>query len=99
MAIRVMLNSFITSQKYSVAREMKKKFRKYLAYKRDNNEILLVLLKTMWRSQQEYERAKDVASAIISVNRGEFEASVRSFFRYYEHRNIIARSLTRPMSL
>merc|ERR1719228_1720398 len=43
MAIRVMLESFIDTQKYSVMKNMKKNFTRYLSYKRDNNELLLFI--------------------------------------------------------
>merc|ERR1719402_463849 len=43
MAIRVMLESFIDTQKFSVMRTMKKTFARYLAFKRDNNELLFFL--------------------------------------------------------
>merc|ERR1712223_724935 len=38
MAIRVMLESFIDTQKFSVMKSMKRKFTHYLGFKRDNNE-------------------------------------------------------------
>merc|ERR1712048_122710 len=43
MAMRVMLESFIDTQKYSVMKAMKKNFARYLSYKRDNNELLLFI--------------------------------------------------------
>lgn len=49
MAIRVMLNSFIQSQKYSVGQQLKRKFRKYLVYKKENNEILNALLSQIFK--------------------------------------------------
>merc|ERR1712200_371520 len=45
MAIRVMLESFIDTQKYSVMKNMKRNFTKYLSYKKDNNELLLFILR------------------------------------------------------
>lgn len=45
MAIRIVLESFIQTQKYSVMRQMQRKFNRYLAYKKDNNQLLLYLLK------------------------------------------------------
>jgi DNA replication licensing factor MCM2 len=49
MAIRIMLNSFIHSQKFSVMQQMKKKFKKYLNYKRENNELLQTLLAQIFK--------------------------------------------------
>ncbi len=40
VAIRVMLETFISAQKLSVAKSMRKAFRKYITYKKDYNELL-----------------------------------------------------------
>ncbi|EFX76824.1 putative MCM2, Minichromosome maintenance complex component 2 [Daphnia pulex] len=56
MAIRVMLESFIDTQKYSVMRTMRKTFARYLAYKRDNNELLFFLLRQLVHEQTVYLR-------------------------------------------
>ena len=47
MAIRVMLESFIDTQKFSVMRTMKKNFARYLSFKKDNNELLVFLLRQL----------------------------------------------------
>jgi len=47
MAIRTMLESFIDTQKFSVMRSMRRNFARYLAFKRDNNELMLFLLKQL----------------------------------------------------
>jgi DNA replication licensing factor MCM2 len=47
IAIRTMLESFIDTQKFSVMRSMRRNFSRYLAFKRDNNELLLFLLKQL----------------------------------------------------
>lgn len=41
LAIRVLLDTFISAQKLSVARAMRASFRKYITYKKDHNELLL----------------------------------------------------------
>ncbi|XP_041080079.1 DNA replication licensing factor mcm2 [Polyodon spathula] len=56
MAIRVMLESFIDTQKFSVMRSMRKTFARYLAFKRDNNELLLFILKQLVAEQVTYQR-------------------------------------------
>merc|ERR1719357_1162343 len=56
MAIRVMLESFIDTQKFSVMRTMKKTFARYLSFKRDNNELLLFILKQLVAEQVSYQR-------------------------------------------
>jgi DNA replication licensing factor MCM2 len=45
MAIRVMLESFISTQKFGVQKALQKSFKKYITYKRDFNELLLHLLR------------------------------------------------------
>ena len=47
MAIRIMLESFIDTQKFSVMRNMRKAFSHYLSYKKDNNDLLLFVLKQL----------------------------------------------------
>ena len=56
MAMRVMLESFIDTQKYSVMKTMKKNFARYLSYKRDNNELLLFILRNLASETATYMR-------------------------------------------
>uniref|UniRef100_A0A5F8GR58 DNA replication licensing factor MCM2 n=1 Tax=Monodelphis domestica TaxID=13616 RepID=A0A5F8GR58_MONDO len=56
MAIRVMLESFIDTQKFSVMRSMRKTFARYLSFRRDNNELLLFILKQLVAEQVIYQR-------------------------------------------
>merc|ERR1711990_645027 len=56
MAMRVMLESFIDTQKYSVMKNMKRNFNRYLAYKRDNNELLLFVLRGLAGETATYMR-------------------------------------------
>ncbi|XP_070557526.1 DNA replication licensing factor mcm2-like [Ptychodera flava] len=58
MAIRVMLESFIDTQKYSVMRSMRKNFARYLGFRRDNNELLLFLLKQLVQEQSSFHRTR-----------------------------------------
>ncbi|XP_035227387.1 DNA replication licensing factor MCM2-like isoform X2 [Stegodyphus dumicola] len=58
MAIRVMLESFINTQKFSVMKSMRKTFTRYLTYKRDNNELLLFILKQLIQEQIAYLRSR-----------------------------------------
>merc|ERR1719187_846256 len=55
MAMRIMLDSFINTQKFSVMRSMRKTFSRYLAYKKDNNELLLFVLKQLVQDQAVYQ--------------------------------------------
>uniref|UniRef100_A0A672FXN0 DNA replication licensing factor MCM2 n=1 Tax=Salarias fasciatus TaxID=181472 RepID=A0A672FXN0_SALFA len=56
MAVRVALESFISTQKFSVMRSMRKTFSRYLAFRRDNNELLLFILKQLVAEQASYQR-------------------------------------------
>lgn len=58
MAIRVMLESFINTQKYSVMRTMAKTFQRYLSYKKDHNELLLFVLKQLVQEQINFMRSR-----------------------------------------
>ncbi|XP_045595213.2 DNA replication licensing factor mcm2 [Procambarus clarkii] len=58
MAIRVMLESFIDTQKFSVMRPMKKSFARYLSFKRDNNELLFFLLRQLVHEQTTYMHSR-----------------------------------------
>merc|ERR1739844_248455 len=58
MAIRVMLESFIDTQKFSVMKAMKRNFARYLSSKRDNNELLLFILRQLTQDQASYMRSR-----------------------------------------
>uniref|UniRef100_A0A0M3JE60 DNA replication licensing factor MCM2 (inferred by orthology to a human protein) n=1 Tax=Anisakis simplex TaxID=6269 RepID=A0A0M3JE60_ANISI len=58
MAIRVMLESFISTQKASIMRQMTKNFSKYLTVNRDNNELLLFVLKQLIKEQIHFEQGR-----------------------------------------
>lgn len=56
MAIRIMLESFISTQKFSITRTMRKTFSRYLAFKKDNNELLLFILTQLAADQMSFNR-------------------------------------------
>jgi len=58
MAIRVMLESFIDTQKFSVRRQMKKNFANYLTFRKDNNELLVYLLRELLHEQTTFLRGR-----------------------------------------
>ncbi len=55
-AIQVMLDSFISAQKFSVARSMKKRFFKYSSAQKEPNELLLYVLHSLLRETVHFER-------------------------------------------
>jgi DNA replication licensing factor MCM2 len=78
LAIKVMLNSFITSQKFSVARTMHRHFRKYLNYRRDNNELLLYLLQEIVRQTAYYlEVRQGQPPQRVEIELADFESRAR----------------------
>ena len=62
MAMRVMLESFIDTQKFSVMKAMKRNFARYLSYKRDNNELLLFILRGLANETATYMRNRLVVT-------------------------------------
>ncbi|GAB2225414.1 hypothetical protein Droror1_Dr00006206 [Drosera rotundifolia] len=55
MAIRVLLDSFISTQKFGVQRALQKSFRKYMTFKKDYNELLLYLLHKLVKDALHFE--------------------------------------------
>ena len=90
MAIRVALDSFITSQKYSIARNLRKKFYKYVTYKRDYNQLLFYLLQTLVRETVNYYQLRhgvDPDQVEISVEDFETRAremDINDFHNFYK---------------
>lgn len=66
MAIRVAIESFIDTQKYSITKTMKKNFAKYLTYRRDHNELLLFLCKQLINDQLSYLKHKSKNFSSVS---------------------------------
>ena len=58
MAMRVMLKSVFDTQKYSVMKNMKRNFSRYLSYKKDNNELLLFILRGLVNETATYEQER-----------------------------------------
>ncbi|MCP9264032.1 DNA helicase [Dirofilaria immitis] len=82
IAVRVILESFISTQKASIMRQMRKHFDKYIFVNRDHNELLLYLLKQLVKDQLHYERAryKERTLSAIGIPESDFiEKSAESF--------------------
>jgi len=80
MAIRVTLEAFISTQKHSVSKSMSRTFSKYMTYKKDNNELLLYLLKGLARETGIYMRNRYGSSEVrlIEVNEQDLAEKARS---------------------
>jgi DNA replication licensing factor MCM2 len=59
MAIRMMLESFISAQKFSVMKKMQVTFQKYLSFQKDNSELLFFILRQLTLDQLSYLRFKN----------------------------------------
>ncbi|GFG36925.1 hypothetical protein Cfor_05367 [Coptotermes formosanus] len=69
MAIRMMLESFVETQKYSVMKSMKSTFQKYLSFKKDNSELLFYILRQMALDQLTYIRCvQGPDAAVVEVS-------------------------------
>eukprot|EP00092_Neocalanus_flemingeri_P006174 GFUD01006646.1.p1 GENE.GFUD01006646.1~~GFUD01006646.1.p1 ORF type:complete len:902 (-),score=288.78 GFUD01006646.1:231-2936(-) len=78
MAMRVMLESFIETQKYSVMKNMKKNFSRYLAYKRDNNELLLFILRGLANETATYMRNRyGTEQEVVEINEKDLAEKAR----------------------
>lgn len=51
VAISIMLNSFIQSQKFSVANQLRKKFGHYLTFREDVRGLILSLIDRLYRER------------------------------------------------
>lgn len=56
MAVRMMLESFVETQKYSVMKSMKQVFQRYLVYKKDHSELLFYILRQLVQDQLTFLR-------------------------------------------
>ena len=79
MAIRVMLESFVDTQKFSVMKSMKRKFSRYLTFKRDNNELLLFILRQLVQETASYMRNRyGTEQEVIEVSENDLVDRARS---------------------
>ena len=65
-AIRCMLESFISTQKISVQKAMRRRFRKYITYKQDFNTLALHTLRQMVRDALQMERLQVQQPCIVA---------------------------------
>ncbi|KAG6581631.1 DNA replication licensing factor MCM2-like isoform X2 [Cucurbita moschata] len=69
MAIRVLLDSFISTQKFGVQKALQKSFRKYMTFKKDYNELLLYLLRELVKNALHFEEiVRGSTSELTHIN-------------------------------
>eukprot|EP00171_Calliarthron_tuberculosum_P013958 IDg13958t1 len=92
-AIAVMLESFFASQKYSLMRQLRRRFHKYLSYRRDDNDLLFYVLSGLVRDYAATQRAVRTAPQAggvsapaplkkVEVDLDDFEARAREMNVY-----------------
>lgn len=59
----MMLESFISAQKFSVMKKMQNTFQKYLSFQKDNSELLFFILRQLTLDQLAYMRIKNGPTA------------------------------------
>ncbi|KAL9254469.1 DNA replication licensing factor MCM2-like protein [Drosera capensis] len=82
MAIRVLLDSFISTQKFGVQRALQKSFRKYMTFKKDYNELLLYLLHKLVKDALHFEEIVSGSSSgltHVEVKIKELEDKAQSY--------------------
>ncbi|KAG6422471.1 hypothetical protein SASPL_119043 [Salvia splendens] len=66
MAIRVLLDSFISTQKFGVQKALQKNFKKYMIFKKDFNGIVLHLLRGLVKDTLQFEEIATGSTANLS---------------------------------
>ncbi|CAH9129730.1 unnamed protein product [Cuscuta epithymum] len=66
MAIRVLLDSFISTQKFGVQKTLQKSFKKYMTFKRDFNAIIMHLLRGLVKDAIHMEEIMSGSGARLS---------------------------------
>lgn len=83
MAIDMLLESFLQSQKVSVARQLKKKFEPYQTRKADPNQLLLHILNKMVQEKAIYEKytkgIEEMERVEVKLPLDQFEYEARDF--------------------
>lgn len=89
MAIRMMLESFVDTQKYSVMKSMRDTFRKYLTFKKDSTELLYYILKQMTNEHLAFNRGRGIREAVVEIHEKDFldrakQINIRDVKPFYE---------------
>jgi DNA replication licensing factor MCM2 len=80
MAIRVVLDSFIGAQKFSVMKSLRKSFARYITFKRDHFSLLLHMLQGLVREAETYYANRYTEQSmpkLLDVDYEELEARAR----------------------
>ncbi|KAL6969175.1 DNA helicase [Sarracenia purpurea var. burkii] len=66
MAIRVLLDSFISTQKFGVQKALQKSFKKYMTFKKDFNELILHLLRGIVKDALHFEEIVSGSTSFLT---------------------------------
>jgi DNA replication licensing factor MCM2 len=77
VAIRVLLETFISAQKLSVARTMRNSFQKYITYKKDFNQLLFHVSNARMRTHARTFAHMHTQAARIHVRPGKKNSLVK----------------------
>ncbi|OQV23933.1 DNA replication licensing factor mcm2 [Hypsibius exemplaris] len=69
-AIQVCLKSFVDAQKFSVKKNMERIFSRYLSYRRDNNELLLFMVRQLVQDQRTFIRMRWLKNMHKDIQKG-----------------------------
>ena len=102
MAIRVMLESFIQAQKFSVQRSLRRHFMQYISYNKDDNVLLMHVLQGLVKDANEYvsmsqslSQGADDEDNVIEIDIEHLESrakelnihNLKTFFKSHGFRN------------
>lgn len=79
MAVRMVLESFVETQKYSVMKTMRQVFQRYLLFKKDHSELLFYILKQLAQDQLTFLRGTN-ASETLTIEIEEKDLLDKVFF-------------------
>ncbi|XP_066256670.1 DNA replication licensing factor Mcm2 [Euwallacea similis] len=65
MAVRMMLESFVETQKYSVMKSMRQIFQRYLSFKKDHSELLFYILRQLAQDQLTFQRGTNEKETLV----------------------------------
>lgn len=78
MAVRMMLESFVETQKYSVMKTMRQVFQRYLLFKKDHSELLFYILRQLAQDQLTFQRGTNELEALsIEIDEKDLADKVR----------------------
>ena len=91
VAIRVILESFINTQKYSVMKTMRNRFSRYLIHNRTPTELLLFVLKQLVQEQLALVRTPDKDVKEVKISEKDFsvrakELNIENLTNFYKSR-------------